>query len=212
MVRKTGAVGMDVMKLGSALAVIRYNDGILGVLDILRQLKVTVHPSLENVLTKMDMTRVKRSLCQQSKQKRRFDSRMKHQRKRTSSIRLFGRSYESGKYSASNLPEPDTEISPESLASTEFLDVIPLPTSSSTPTSTPISSSVHPANIVCTFCGKGDEDGTIDNLNIVVSADILNWIQCDFCSCHYHFHCVGLEEAGDDNESDFMCDICQQTT
>ena len=32
MVRKTGAVGIDVMKLGSALAVIRYNEGILEIL------------------------------------------------------------------------------------------------------------------------------------------------------------------------------------
>ena len=212
MVRKTGAVGMDVMKLGSALAVIRYNEGIIGVLDILKELKVTIHPSLVNLLTKMDISRVNRSIGQHDKQKRRFASRMKHQRKRTASIRLFGRDYESGKYSASNLPVSHTEIAPESLPSTVIPEVIPQATSSSTPTSsTRTASEETSGNIICTFCGKGDEDGTIDSLNICVRAEILNWVQCDFCDRNYHFHCAGLDEAGEITETDFMCDICQQS-
>ena len=186
----------------------------------------------------MDISRVNRSLGQNANQKRRFASRMKCQRKRTASIRLFGSCYESGKYSASNLPVPDTEINPESQLSTMIPKVITQATSSSAPIdsiptlSTPTSSfpasstptSSFPTsstltvshetseNMICTFCEKGDEDGIIENLNICVRAEILNWIQCDFCNRNYHFHCAGLDEAGEiTDETDFMCDICQQS-
>ena len=40
MVRKTEAVGMDTMKLGAALAVIRYNDGFAGVKRVFEMLGV----------------------------------------------------------------------------------------------------------------------------------------------------------------------------
>lgn len=42
MVRKTEAVGLDVMRLGSALAVIRYNDGMNGIIKIFESLGIEV--------------------------------------------------------------------------------------------------------------------------------------------------------------------------
>ena len=46
MVRKTEAVGLTVMRLGCALAVIRYNEGYQAISEVLDLLQVKIHPDL----------------------------------------------------------------------------------------------------------------------------------------------------------------------
>ena len=46
MVGETEAVRLVVMKLGAALAVIRYNEGYLALCKVLELLQIKIHPSL----------------------------------------------------------------------------------------------------------------------------------------------------------------------
>ena len=211
MVRKTGQCSMDIMKLGSALAVIRYNDGMVAVLTILETLKVEVHPGLLEIATNLDNRRIEASKRQRVLQSRRFTSRMRHQRKNTASIRLFGRGYDSGKFSASNVVE--AENPPESLPpfSLRWDDEIPkYPSSSAGPSSSGTTSSdVFLSGIkICPICLRGDDDGVIESINICIDANILNWIQCYCCEKNFHFHCVGLDEAGEPSDSEWICLRC----
>ena len=61
MVRKTDAVCLDLMRLGSALTVIRYNEGYMAITEIPQKLQVTFHPSLIDLLTSLDQNRVEAS-------------------------------------------------------------------------------------------------------------------------------------------------------
>ncbi|KAI6658147.1 hypothetical protein LOD99_11119 [Oopsacas minuta] len=62
MVRKTDATGLSVMKLGSALAVIRCNEGYRAALGILERLGVTILPCIIELLSNLDMNRVEASV------------------------------------------------------------------------------------------------------------------------------------------------------
>ena len=51
---KAIAIGLDVMKLASALAVIRDNEGYGAIFAILEKLQVTIHPSVICLQTSLD--------------------------------------------------------------------------------------------------------------------------------------------------------------
>ena len=60
----------------------------------------------------------------------------------------------------------------------------------------------------CAVCGRGEKDGIIDALNIVLVGDILNWVYCEKCSKCFHFICVGLDENENLDEVDWLCPEC----
>ena len=82
MVRKTDAIGFVVMRLGCALAVIRYNEGYQRVFEVLELLEVKVHPGLREILANLDKVRVESSYKLPERQSKRFKSRIKRSRKK----------------------------------------------------------------------------------------------------------------------------------
>ena len=54
MLRKTEAIGLDVMKLGSALAVIRYNEAYTAISLALEMLQLKIHPGLLELLSDLE--------------------------------------------------------------------------------------------------------------------------------------------------------------
>ena len=58
MVRKAEAVGMDIMKLGATLAVIRYNDGFAGVKNVFEMLGVNVGVHMSARFVQLDNIRI----------------------------------------------------------------------------------------------------------------------------------------------------------
>ena len=58
MVRKTETVGMDTMKPGATLAVIRYNDGFVGVKRVFKMLGVSVGVHMSARFVQLDNRRI----------------------------------------------------------------------------------------------------------------------------------------------------------
>ena len=77
MVRKTEALGMDTMKLGAALAVIRYNDGFAGVKKVFETLGVNVGVHMFAKFVQLDIIRILRSEGYVAAQQRRFAKRQR---------------------------------------------------------------------------------------------------------------------------------------
>lgn len=61
MVRKSEAVGIDIMRLGSALAVIRYNDGFSGISRLYNIIGIELSQNMIDNFTKLDKIRVVKS-------------------------------------------------------------------------------------------------------------------------------------------------------
>ena len=190
MVRKTEAVGLTVMRLGCALAIIRYNEGYQAISEVLDLLQVKIHPGLREIFADLDQIRVEHSYKLYLKQRRRFSSRMKRHRKTISSIRRFGKGYESGKSSSSFLGSPDEEV----VAAAKDTGVL---TSSQDGDS-------------CAVCGRGENDAIIESLNIIVNNDVLEWISCGICNLWFHNLCIGLDEAKDYSDVDWNCAACEK--
>lgn len=196
MVRKTDAVGLDLMRLGSALAVIRYNEGYRAITEILQKLQVTIHPGLIDLLTNLDQNRVEASGKLVDKQRRRFLTRLKRRRKSVVNLRKFGEGYSSGKFSYSHIEHPEDQVEDELLPSCSTFEAPVVPTSSQGDVEK------------CGICGGTEGDGTILQLNIVIDGDHLNWIQCDNCNKWYHCICVGLDEMENFDEEEWLCPNC----
>ena len=190
MVRKTEAVGLVVMRLGCALAVIRYNEGYQAISEVLDLLHVKIHPGIREIFANLDKVRVEHSYKLELKQRKRFSSRIKRNRKNIASIRRFGKGYESGKSSASHLGSPDEEV----VAAAKNPGV---PTSSQD-------------GDKCVVCGRGENDGIIESLNIIVNNDVLEWISCGICNLWFHNLCVGLDESEDYSDVDWSCAACEK--
>ena len=72
MVPKTDAVGMDVMKLGSELAVIRYNHDFAGIKKLCNKVGIDVTPRLGNAFVSLDNLRAGQKQNIVSKQRMRY--------------------------------------------------------------------------------------------------------------------------------------------
>ena len=125
---------------------------------------------------------------------------MKRHRQTSASLRRFGKSYESGKFSASNLGNPDGEDVGDPVDPADPAD----PGDTAGPAVPTSSQDVE----VCVKCGRGESDGILDELNIVVNNYVLEWICCDFCNRWFHYICVGLDEAEDYSDVEWRCDEC----
>ena len=98
MVHKTDAIGMDVMKLGSALAVIRYNEGFESIKRLLIKLGLEVLPRMEENLSALDSVREKQKTRIIFAQKQRFLKKQQRGRTRTKQISKHGPGYKSGEF------------------------------------------------------------------------------------------------------------------
>ena len=72
MVHKTDAVGMDVMELSSALAVIRYNEGFSGIERLCHTLCIDVTPRLKNAFESIDTERARHKVHTIRDQQKRY--------------------------------------------------------------------------------------------------------------------------------------------
>ena len=135
MFRKTEAVGMDTMKLGIILAVIRYNDGFPGAKRVFEMLGVSVGVHMSESFVQLDNRRILNSegyvVAQQSGFKR-----QRRGHKVRKQVKEHGEGYSSGKF---------TVAQPDLVRQTEE--------------STAIDTS--PASDCCTVCGFSEESGMI---------------------------------------------------
>ena len=169
MVRKTEVCSSDVMRLGAALAVARYNAGMKSILSILDILEVKSHPSLQSLCNQMDKVRVDQSYHFESQQKRRFADRMMRHKSSSRKERKHGRTYTPGKFSASNVDDPlDQPTTSASLPLPTSSAALPLPTSSA---ALPLPTTSSAEEEYCLVCGKTEEDDDIiEDLNIIVDS------------------------------------------
>lgn len=58
MIKKTVAIGFDVMSLGAALAVIRCNDGFRGICSLYKILGIEITKTMQDYFSKLDLGRV----------------------------------------------------------------------------------------------------------------------------------------------------------
>ena len=98
MVRRIKAVGMDTMKLGASLAVIRYNDGFAGVKRVFEMLGVNVEVHMSARFVHLDNIRILRSKGYVAAQQRRLSKRQRRGNKVMKQVREHGEGYSSGKF------------------------------------------------------------------------------------------------------------------
>ena len=99
MVSKTDAVGMDVMKLGSALAVIRYNDGFSGIEKLCNKVGIDVTPRLGNAFESLDSERARQKLNIIKEKRKRYQKKQRRGRKTSKQLAKGSAPYCSGEYS-----------------------------------------------------------------------------------------------------------------
>ena len=107
MIPKTTHIDYTTMRLGSALAVLRYNEGIHAVLDILNILGVSQSSDLVDFCQMLDERRVIRSENLHKVQKTRYEDRQDRTKRNTRKVRKHGATYDPGKYSASEVVVAD---------------------------------------------------------------------------------------------------------
>ena len=149
---------MDAMKLGAALAVIRYNDGFAGVKRVFEMLGVSVGVNMAERFVLLDNRRILSSEGNVAAQQRRFAKRQRRGHKVRKQVREHGEGYSSGKF---------TVAQPDLGRPTEEASVI----------------DTSPASDCCAVCGSSEESGMIgiDVAGLPVSSDEILWVEC--CKC-----------------------------
>lgn len=77
MIKKTEAIGMDIMKFGSALAVIRYNEGFHGIQSLFHVLQIEVTDDMKMFFDRLDSNQVSKSRLIKSEAKKRYDKKQR---------------------------------------------------------------------------------------------------------------------------------------
>ena len=107
---KTNAISYTTMRLGSALAVLRYNGGFNDLLEIFEILGVSHCAGLQNLFCEQDKKRVSDSFRIQEKMKQRFQDRQTRSKKEAGKIQKHGAGYSSGSYAASSMGHPQASL------------------------------------------------------------------------------------------------------
>ncbi|KAI6661844.1 hypothetical protein LOD99_9796 [Oopsacas minuta] len=154
MVKKTDSVGLDVLRIGSALAVIIFNDGYHGIQKVFKTLEIVSGPHLSDRLQELDNKRIKHSHYILRNQQRKFARKQRRGKKVRVQIRKHGEGYHSGKYTSGR---KDTD----SVSDSE--EVVPLPISSraQNTSESEIESGENTDDCMCELCGHTYKDGTI---------------------------------------------------
>lgn len=105
MVRKTEAVGMDVMRLASVIAVIRYNDGMTCIIMLYESLGIEVTEDMKNIFNYFDIRRAARRSQIKNQVMKRFRKGQRRESKVKRQIEKHGPGYNPSSYSyAKNRP------------------------------------------------------------------------------------------------------------
>ena len=103
-VSKTTAVELGLMQLGCNLAVIRFNDGLVGIREIVEEVGLENFETFDNYIAIFDRNRVKKSIKCRDQIKRRWSIKQaKRSRKRV------GDGYQSGAYTQANVTTEGSE-------------------------------------------------------------------------------------------------------
>ena len=195
MVHKTDAVGMDVMELSSALAVIRYNEGFAGIERLCEKLCIEVSPRLENAFSTLDASRSRKNVNIIRDQRRRFLKKQRRGSKTSKQVSNRSDPYSSGKYSGAK-----SKLQSD-LSSDEDMDPIFLAA-----TQTATSSEDH-----CSVCNGTDANRSVGvGLGIRIIDEQIEWVQCDMCDSWYHLLCLEIDDPEDIAE-EWVCPECTET-
>ena len=202
-VPKKEAVGYEVMRLESALAVVIYNNGYAGIKKVFEIIGITPGAYLSETIRKRDNERITRSSSIIRYQHRKFAKKQRRGKKVKSQVRKHGEGYVSGKYTSA---QPDVE--------SDIEDVAPIPTTSVSH-STDVDSDIdeEPLSAVevvdsCEICGYTEDEGIVGiGLGIALPPGDIGWVQCEFCSKWYHLLCLGVDEE-DLPDDEWNCGKC----
>ena len=193
MVSKTVAIGYDTMRLASALAVIRYNDGYGGIQQLYNILQIEVTPLLSDAFLFLDRKRVKKSVFIKQEQVKRFLKKSNRAKSTTAKLKKYGPGYSSGRYSAAQ----KSHVSNSDLSSDDELD-IQLPTISQ-----PASSFESDS---CAICNGTKTNGLVGiGLGFSVQGEEIHWIKFSNCQLLYHLICLGQEITDIEGKDDWYC-------
>ena len=201
MVHKNEYASSEMMTLGSALAVIRYNDGYEGIRKLYKLLELPISTPLSQILHKIDTRRVLESLRIVSQQQKRYAKKQRRGKKAGDQLRKYGKCYSSGEFSAAQ--------GPKSSSSSESLDdvvrcVTPFGDS---PPPIPVDTSVD----ACPICGGTEEDCIVGiGLGLQLESTEVLWVQCTACCERYHMECVGIEMNDLEPDEDWYCEPCTE--
>ena len=186
MVRKTDAIGYDIMRLGSALAVIRYNEGFRGTQNLFRALEIESTPYMTEAFNFLERKRVMRSKFIRKEQRKRFLKKTNRAKSMLAKIKKYGPGYSSGSYSAAQKIINYSDGSSED----EIELAIPLIPIFSNP------STFHDVtdNDTCSICLGTRKNGLVGvGLGFIAEGEDILWLRCSKCLLYYHLLCLGVE-------------------
>ena len=125
MVHKNEYASSEMMAIGSALAVIRYNDGYQGIRKLYDMLELSISTPLPQVLHRIDTKRVLESRRVISQQRKRYAKKQGRGKKVKEQVRKHGQCYSSGKYSAAQAEKISSSESLEDVGRTTPFGDIP---------------------------------------------------------------------------------------
>ena len=200
MVPKTQAVGIDVMKLGSALSIIRYNDGFTGIERLCNKLDIETTDRMRHAFTFLDASRARQFLKIVPAQRMRYRKKQTRGRTQSKQKAKHGPGYAPGKYTGAKKTNAQSDLS-----SDDDIDDIQDPIATSASPVFPVCSDVESCNIC-----KGTEQNRIVGIGIGLRMidEEVDWVQCDGCDKWYHLLCLEIhdpEEIGDI----WHCDQCK---
>ena len=197
MVHKTDTVGIDVMQLGSALAVIRFNEGYNGVKRLIEKLGVEVGQLLTETFSFFDTVRTRQNSRIPLQQQRRFFKKQHRSRSQSKKLKKHGPGYSSGSFG----PEKSQVYSEDSGedGGDDVIQPEPIPA-----TSTATSDNIDH----CHVC-KGTEENRLVGIGLGIKFvdNEVNWLECDGCDRWYHLLCIDVEDPDDLGEQ-WFCNLC----
>ena len=197
MIPKTNAISYTTMRLGSALAVIRYNGGFTDLLSVFEILGISCSAGLQNLFYELDR-RVSRSYTIQKRMKQRFDDRQTRTKRELDKIKKHGEGYASGKYSASSIALPQRSLEELEIQGPEMNPELPY---SKTHEEDAIFLAEH-----CGKCGIGEPGSEEDTLEM--EEGMMNWVECSDCCRWYHYACAGIEDSSVIIDCECFCINC----
>ena len=199
MVHKSEFAGNEMMELGSALAVIRYNEGFSGIEKVFNALGIVISNETKKHFVHLDNARIIDSRRIPFKQIQRFSKKQQRRRKTTRQIEKFGLGYSSGRFTAAQTPAEDSTSDEE----VPFRSATPLTPEPARPESS------GESDVACPICGGTEENGIVGiGVGMNMQSQEISWVQCDICELWHHTDCVGLDKDEIAEDVEWLCENC----
>ena len=199
MAPKTDAIGMEVMRLASALAVIRYNEGFAGIERLFGKLDIEITDRMRHNFELLDTSRAGQKQKIVAEQQKRYRKKQGRGRAHVKQKSKHGPGYSSGKYSGAISSKLPTDSSSE-----EGLEAQTPPPQS--PTVSPVFPAVTELN-ACKVC-KGTEENRLVGIGLGLTfvEEEVDWVGYDKCGQWYHTLCLDIEDTEDLGEHWYCID------